>query len=197
MNKNDFIKLINLIVEKKLKEILPEMIASEIKKHTESGIEPDEDDYANDGDLRSLIPHNDFKNSILNDNSTKKENQTEGKKWTKNSTINEILNDTARDFKGMPKDPADTSYQQLLESEYETTDESFTFNTKNMANVINKSTPGVVKPAAVHNLKNQVLNEVPGASPKIVDTMVKDYSGMLKKMEKSAKIKRGGGGSLL
>ena len=192
MNKNDFIKLINLIVEKKLKEILPEMIASEIKKHTESGIEPDYDDYANDGDLRSLIPGTDFKNSILSDNSTKKEPQTEGKKWTKNSTINKILNDTAQNFKGVPPDPSDSSYQQLLESQYQTTDESFTFNTKNMSNVINRPTPEVAKPVAVHNLKNKVLNEVPGASPKIVDIMVKDYSGMLKKLDKEAKSRRGG-----
>lgn len=197
MNKNDFIKLINLLVEKKLKEILPGMIESEIKKHVESGIEPDEEDYAADDDLRSLIPNTDFTNSLLRDGSTKREPKTEGKEWTKNSTINKILNDTAKDFKGMPIDPADASYQQLLESQYETSDDSLTFNTKNMGEVINSPIPGASKPVAVHNLKNQVLNEVPGASPKIVDIMVKNYSGMLKKLDRQAKIKRGGGGSPL
>ena len=57
MNKNDFIKLVNILVEKKLKELLPKMIEDEIKKHTESGIQPDEQDFANDDDLKNLIPN--------------------------------------------------------------------------------------------------------------------------------------------
>ena len=40
MNKNEFVKLINLLIEKKLKEILQEMISTELRKQTESGIKP-------------------------------------------------------------------------------------------------------------------------------------------------------------
>jgi hypothetical protein len=195
MNKNDFIKLVNILVEKKIKELLPKMIEDEIKKHTESGIQPDAQDFENDDDLKNLIPNTNYRDSILRDGSTKKGAQTEGKKWSKNSAINKILNETAQSFKPLPKDPTDTlsggNYQQMLSEEYENVGDEFTFNTKNMTDVVNRTpvTPG--KPA-VNNLKNELLQE-PGAAPEIVNAMVKDYSKMLKKIDKSAKAKRGGG----
>lgn len=190
MNKNEFVKLINLLVEKKLKEILPEMISAEIRKHTESGIEPSQTDYAADSDLKHLIPGSDFKNSILNDDSHKSEIRTEGKKWTKNSTINKILDDTAKNFKGNPKDPAD-SYQLLLESEYQDMGNEVTFNTNNMTDVLTPVSAGTTE-MKTNNLKNEVMRDT-GASSTIVNKMIRNYSKDLKKMDKIAKNKRGGG----
>jgi hypothetical protein len=195
MDKNDFIKLVNLLVDKKLKEILPGMIESEIKRHLESGIEPDEEDYAADDDLKNLIPYNTNKSPIIRDNSNKRGKQTESKSWSKNPIINKILDETAKNFTGVPKDPSDPysggSYQQLLSEQYENVSDEFSFNTKNMANIVNRNPVAPGKPA-VNNLKNELLQE-PGAQPEIVNAMVKDYSKLLKKIDKTAKAKRGGG----
>jgi len=194
MNKNDFIKLVNIIVEKKMKELLPQMIEDEVKKHMESGIQPDEDDFANDDDLKSLIPNFDYRDSILRDGSTKKGTQTEGKNWSKNSAINKILNETAESFKPLPKDPTDTlaggNYQQMLSEEYENFGDEFTFNTKNMSDIVNRTPVAPGKPA-INKLKNELAQE-PGAAPEIVNAMVKDYSKLLKKIDKTSKLKRDG-----
>ena len=195
MDKNDFIKLINLLVDKKLKEILPGMIEAEIKRHLESGIEPDEDDYAADDDLKNLIPFNSNKTPIIRDGSNKTGKQTESKVWSKNPMINKILSETAKNSPGILKDPSDTlaggSYQQLLSEQYENVADEFSFNTKNMTNIVNRN-PVVPGKPAVNNLKNELLQE-PGAQPEIVNAMVKDYSKLLKTIDKKAKKNRGGG----
>lgn len=196
MDKNDFIKLINLLVEKKMKELLPRMIEDEIKKHIESGIQPSDDDFEADDDLKSLIPFAANKNPIIRDGSTKTGKQTESKSWSKNPMINKILNETAQNFTALKKDPTDTlgggaSYQQMLSEEYENIGDEFTFNTKNMSSAVNRNPVSPGKPA-VSNLKSQLLQE-PGAAPEIVNAMVKDYSKMMKKIDKTAKAKRGGG----
>lgn len=193
MNKNEFVKLINLLIEKKLKEILPKMISAEISKHTESGIEPSQTDYAADSDLKHLIPGSHFKNSILtDDDSYGKEVHAEGKKWTKNSTINRILNETAQNFTANPKDPADT-YQQLFESEYQDIDSEFTFNTNNMTDALNPVRAGTNE-MKTDSLKQEVMRDT-GASPAIAEKMIRNYSKDLEKMDKIAKSKRVGGSS--
>ena len=196
MNKDDFIKLINIIVEKKLNAILPDMIDSQIKKYLESGIQPDMDDFEDDDDLKSLLLNPKSSNAIIRDNSITKKTQTEEKKYAKNPVINKILNETAQNFTGLAKDPTDTlgggSYQSLLAAEYENVGEEFSFNTKNMGNVINRPPVAPQVKTTVNNLKNQVAQET-GAAPAIVDAMVKDYSKILKKANSLAKSKRGGG----
>lgn len=188
MDKNDFIKIVNLLVDKKLKEILPGMVEKEVQKYMESGIEPDADDF--DIDAKSLLPYSVNKNPVIRDNKQIKPKQTEGKKWSKNPIIDKILNETAESFTGLPKDPTDMgSYQQLMESEYGAITDEFTFNTKNMSSGIippmptNKVTPAV--------LKQQVMMD--GAPPEIANIMVKDYSKMLKKMDKAAESVRNKG----
>lgn len=195
MNKNDFIKLINILVEKKLNEILPGMIEAEVKKQTQSGIRPDIDDFESDDDLKSLILNPHTSTPIIRDNTQKKQIKTENKQFSKNPVINKILNETAKDFTPLAKDPTDPmsggSYQRLLESEYENVSDEFTFNTKNMTNAINRTQPQP-KHIAQENLKNQLLNQ-PDAKPEIVNAMVKDYSKLLKTIDKKAKSTRGGG----
>ena len=192
MKTNDFIKVVNLLIDKKLKELIPKMVEIEVKKQLESGIQPDASDFYNDDDLKNLIPHGDYKNSIIRDGSIKAPT-AEGKNWSKNSAINKILNETAESFVPLKKDPADTlaggNYQQMMADEY---GDMGNFNTKNMSGVVNRNPVSPGKPA-VNNLKNELLQE-PGAAPEIVDAMVKDYSGVMKSLAKSAKTKRGGGG---
>ena len=188
MDKNDFIKIINLLVDKKLKEILPDMVEQEVQKYMESGIEPDSDDF--DIDAKNLLPYSVNRNPVIRDNKQTKSKQTEGKKWSKNPIIDKILNETAENFTGLPKDPTDVgSYQQLMESEYGNMTDEFTFNTKNMSSAMNPPTPtNKVTPSV---LKQQVMMD--GAPPEIANIMVKDYSKMLKTMDKVAEQKRKGG----
>lgn len=198
MNKADFIKLIDIIVEKKLNAILPGLIDAEIKKHLESGIQPDIDDFEEeeDDDLKTLLSNPNSEHPVIRNNSIKKTPQMEEKKWTKNPVINKILTETAQSFKPLPKDPTDTvggtGYQQMLSEEYETIGDEFSFNTKNMADAINRNPVHSAKAPAVNNLKSQLLQE-PGANANIVNAMVKDYSKVLKKADKISKSTRGGG----
>lgn len=190
MDKKDFIKLINLLVDKKLKEILPNMVEQEVQKYMESGIEPDTDDYSSD--VKNLIPYSVSKNPVIRDSKQmKKPQQTEGKKWSKNPVIDAILNQTAQNFTPLAKDPSDGagSYQQLMESEYSNVSEDFTFNTNNMMDAITPKMPTSKPSAAV--LKQQVIMD--GAPPEIANIMVKDYSKVLKTMDKVAQQKRKGG----
>lgn len=190
MDKKDFIKLINLLVDKKLKEILPGMVEQEVQKYMESGIEPDNDDFS--ADVKNLIPYSVNKNPVIRDNTqTKKPQQSEGKTWSKNPVINNILNQTAQNFTPLEKDPTDGmgSYQQLMESEYSNLGDEFTFNTNNMMDAITPKMPTSKPSAAV--LKQQVIMD--GAPPEIANIMVKDYSKVLKTMNKVAQQKRKGG----
>ena len=192
MNKNDFIKLINIIVDKKIKEILPSMVEQEVKNYMQSGIEPDENDF--DVDAKSLLKYAANTNPVIRDNTQKRQSQAESKKWSKNPVIDKILNETANNFTPLKSDPSDTmsstNYQQLMESEYSNMESEFTFNTKNMnTSILRPEQSGKYSPAV---LKQQVLS-VPGATPEIVNAMVKDYSGLLKKIDKTAKQKRNGG----
>lgn len=186
MDKKDFIKLINLLVDRKLKEILPSMIKNEVQKYMESGIEPTAKDFA--ADVKKLIPQIVNRNPIIRDN--KKQNrvaQLEGKQWSKNPVINNILNETAQNFTPLEKDSNNIgSYQQLMESEYRNINEDFTFNTNNMMDAITPKVPtGKASEAA---LKQQVMMD--GASPVIANIMIKDYSKTLKTLDKTAKKKR-------
>ena len=189
MNKDDFMKLINIIVDKKIKEVLPGMVEQEIRKYMESGIEPDATDF--NGDIKNLIPYSAKSNPVIRDNRQPKSTQTEDKKWSKNPVINKILSETANSGQRIKTDPSDpmapTSYQRLMESEYENIEGEFTFNTKNMFQPT--QVPVVKNNASV--LKQQVMMD--GAQPEVANAMVKDYSKMLKKMDAVAKQKRGGG----
>jgi len=181
MDKENFIKVVNLLIDKKLKQILPKMVEKEVKKYMESGIEPTKKDF--DADIKSLIPHISNKNPIIKDNKQKKLPQTEGKQWTKNPIINNILNETVQNFTGLPKDPTDgISYQQLMESEYKNIGDEFTFNTGNMMDAIAPKIPTTKSNEVI--LKQQVMMD--GAPPEIANIMVKDYSKMLEKMDKAA-----------
>ena len=198
MKTNHFIKLVNLLIDKKLKELIPKMVEVEVKKQLESGIQPDASDFYKDDDLKNLIPHSDYKDSIIRDGSVKTP-KDEGKNWSKNSAINRILNETAQSFVPLKKDPADTlaggNYQEMMAEEYGDMGQEFNFNTKNMSDVVNRNPVSPGKPA-VNKLKNELLQE-PGAAPEIVNAMVKDYSGVMKSLKKSAKNKRGGGMPLM
>ena len=189
MNKDDFMKLINIIVDKKIKEILPKMVEKEIRKYMESGIEPDASDMSSD--IKNLIPYSNTSHPVIRDNKQSKSPQTEDKKWSKNPVINKILSETANSGQKLRVDPSDpmapASYQQLMESEYENIEEEFTFNTKSAFQT--PKMPAVRNNAAV--LKQQVMMD--GAPPEVANAMVKDYSGVLKKMNAVAKQKRGGG----
>ena len=109
------------------------------------------------------------------------------------------MNETAQSFVPLKKDPADTlaggNYQEMMAEEYGDMGQEFNFNTKNMSDVVNRNPVSPGKPA-VNKLKNELLQE-PGAAPEIVNAMVKDYSGVMKSLKKSAKNKRGGGMPLM
>jgi hypothetical protein len=175
MDKKDFIKLINLLVDKKIKEILPDMVKREVKKYMESGIEPNEDDFSSD--VKNLLPYSVSKSPVIRDGRQTKASQTEQKKWSKNPIINNILNETAQNYTQLASDSTDmNTYRQLIESEYENIDNEFTFNTNNMMSA--------VKPSS-EVLKSKVIQD--GATPAIANIMITDYSKMLKTMDKAAK----------
>ena len=78
-----------------------------------------------------------------------------------------------------------------MESEYQDIGGEFTFNTKNMTDALQPISAGT-NDMKTNNLKNAVMRET-GASPTIVNKMIRNYSKDLKKMDKEAKAKRGGG----
>ena len=190
MNKNDFIKLINLLVDKKIKEILPKMVENEVRTYMESGIQPDEFDF--DLDAKELLPYTKSSSPIIRDNTSKRQKMSEEKVWTKNPVINKILNETAKNPTKLPVDPSDSlagsGYQQLLESEYQDIGNEFTFNTKNMTSAISRPMPTQQN---ANVLKQQVMMD--GAQPEIANAMIKNYGPILKKLDKAAKKVRGGG----
>lgn len=201
MEKNEFIKLINLLVEKKMKQLLPGMVEKEVEKYLQSGIEPSMADFAADDDLKQLIPTGN-KVPVIRDGTTKKTRKVEQKKWSNNDVINRILNDTAQDFKPLPKDPADamsgglSSFGQLMESEYSDIGSELTFNTNNMGQVLNKSLQTKIpiqstSQESTETLKNQIISS--GVDETIAGAMIKDYSGFLKVVDKKAKVRRGAG----
>lgn len=184
MEKKDFIKLINLIVDKKLSELLPGMVKKEVEFYLQSGIKPGPDDFNKDSSLKDLIPAVKPSNSIIRDNSVSEE-----RSFSKNSVINKILNETAANFQPLPKVAGDISgdYKAMLSGEYDGIENEFTFNSKNMMDVVNR-TKSPVK-ASTNNLKQEILNS--GAPPEIANVMIKDYRTLMKKqndIKKSGKI---------
>lgn len=189
MTKKEFIKLINFLVKKKLKEILPDMIEKQINKYMQSGIEPDIDYYSVNN--KNLVHKMSSKNPIIRDNIQIKQTQSEGKNWSKNPVINKILNETAKNFIPIEKDTSEIGdYKQLMQSKYETIDEEFTFNTKNMMNSLSQKFPDTTQISS-ESLKRQIIAN--GAPQKIANIMVKDYSKMLNKMDEMAKKVRNKG----
>jgi hypothetical protein len=75
----------------------------------------------------------------------------------------------------------------MLAEEYDNVSDEFSFNTKNMMDVVNRH-PVAPGKAGVNNLKNEML-QTAGAQPKIVDAMVKDYSGAMKRLKNKPKSK--------
>ncbi len=188
MDKKNFIKLINLLIDKRLKAILPSMVENEVKKYMKSGIEPTAKDF-NSG-IKNLIPQSQRKNVVIRDDKQKSSLQTEERQWCKNSEINKILNETAKDFTPLEKDPSDVmSYKQLIESEYENINEDFTFNTNNMTNLLSKEIV-TRQPHGEISLKQQMIHD--GASPEIANIMIKDYSKLLKNVDKITQMNRDG-----
>lgn len=188
MDKNDFVKLINILVEKQVSQLVPVLVKNEIKKYMESGIEPSRDDYMKDQSLKNLIPTRSApRNTVIRDNSIK-----EKKEWTKNSAINKILNETAQNSKPLPRDNDFGDYRAMMTGEYDNIEKEFTFNSKTLLNS-GPSIPSAKGSTAV--LKQQVAQVADdlGAPPEIVNAMVKDYRGLLKKVDAKAKQNRNNG----
>jgi len=175
MDKKEFIKIVNILIDRKLKEILPEMVKKEVKKYMQSGIMPQK--------TNTLSPVN-KKELIIRDNKNLKESVTQ-KKWSNNEVINNILNNTAQNLnlssilesELYPETDVNDLYENLLKPENNDIQDNLYFNTNNMPNIKkgNNSTD---------TLKKEMLAR--GAAPEIANIMIRDYSNTLKLMEKSA-----------
>jgi hypothetical protein len=188
MDKNEFVSIINTLVEKRVSQLVPVLVKNEIKKYMESGIKPSGDDYMKDQSLKNLIPTQSVpRNTVIRDSSIK-----EKKEWTKNSAINKILNETAQNSKPLPRDNDFGDYRAMMTGEYDNIEKEFTFNSKTLLNS-GPSIPSAKGSTAV--LKQQVAQVADelGAPPEIVNAMVKDYRGLLKKVDAKAKQNRNSG----
>lgn len=198
MTKDDFIKVINLLVDKRLEKImkdLPNMIHVEIENYMKKGISPDPSEY--ESDTSKLISDPYRKNTIIKDDKSYKI-KTESRHWSDNNALNNILNTMQQTYVPNKKSNDMGSYQQLLESEYNDIGNEFTFNTSNMNTLLNETAPtapSVINTPSVAQMpssKEALATDLAenGASTTIVNAMVKDYRSLLKKADSIAKRNR-------
>lgn len=176
-----FIKLINILVEKKVRQILPSLLDAELERMLSSGDSNTDVDIASLTQLKpqatvKLAPKvKQFANPTV-----QVENKIQ-KKWTNNPALNKILNDTVNTAvvsgkKLVADENYDLSdYKSILSEEYSggNTQKAPLATTTNK-NVANKSD-------VISAVKQSVINR--GASEKIANVLIKDYSGVMKAID--------------
>ena len=188
MKKEDFVQLLEGIIERKIKAIVPKMIKEELKN-----IKPlvAQTKKSSDLDLGSLLRDND----ILEPTQTKTE--VVEKKFLKNPVINKLLNETAHDMKtqttqgGSYYDSSTINeYKNMLSNEYSDmgmAGDDLKFDSNDIVPMSRTSINE--KTIKTEMLKQEVIQKT-GGNEAVANAMIKDYSNLLKAVDKKTKSQR-------
>lgn len=214
MNKTELIEIVNTVVEARIKKILPKLVKDEVEK-IKNEILADTKKYV-EKEIKSVIKSVKVQsklqteiNNIIDDdsdvimanlitdsetdadiNSEIASREQSKKLFSKNPAINDIMNGMIN--KKRPANPTQMEeYKKLLSEEYQDM-ETFSFDSRNLAAVANRTamvptSPNGSVPKAIGQeiLKKEI--ELQSGSPEIANAMVKDYRAILKKADEMAK----------
>ena len=183
MKKDDFVKLLDSIIERKIKAIVPKMIKEELKN-----IKPiiAEKKKSSNLDVSSLL------NDEVIEETTQQVESIE-KRYMKNDVLNKMLNETAGDMKKTSKKgnsyydtDAMKDYKSVLAEEYSGMDQSdMAFASPDIVPTQRRNTINE-KQIKTEMLKQEVVQRT-GGNEKIANAMIKDYRGLMKAVDKKSK----------
>lgn len=195
MNKDELIKIINALVDARVKKIIREnmeqvgvKLKKELLEHMKvQKLQLDSDNF----NLKGLLDDND---DVI-DKKQKASEKLSSRIYSKDPKLNAILQQTAEELKTSPNNgtvPMD-EYKKILSEEYSDSDlmRTFNFNTSDMNAIANKQiTPEIEGKVALEVAKKQV--EAQTGNSEIASAIFKDYRGLMKKVEEKSKSKRPG-----
>jgi hypothetical protein len=209
MQKEEFIKIVNAMIDARIKKILPVLIKREMdecKHQLMKEIDSSTRNIPEEIDIPDLAPllHED---AIL-PKRTQPAPKIE-KTFTKNPKINAILQKTAEELEsGKIKTIADDEYakqqyKQILAEQYQEMMkdndgmETFNFNTSDMSSIV--SNRSIVPPKMSEELEKRVALEIEKkqieaatGNPELGGIIMRDYRSLLKAVDEKTKAKRPG-----
>jgi len=185
MKKDDFVKLLDSIIERKIKSIVPKMIKEELKNIKPIIAEKKKSDNL---DISSLMAEEN------NTEAVPEQVEDSEKVYMKNPVLNKMLNETAgvmkkTAVKGSSYYDTDSlnEYKNVLDNEY-------TMNESDMAFASTDIVPQRRPVTTDANIKTEILKremvQKTGGNEKIANAMIKDYRGLMKAVDKKSKGNR-------
>ena len=200
MNKDEFVKVVNALIDVRVKKIVSSIIEKELKQFkqqlTKELLEGTEDDNNIElPDMSSMLSE-DAIISRPKPIPASKPDVKITKKFSNDPKINAILQQTAAESRKNPlaaNDEYMSQYKQLLEEEYRNMndDETLNFNTSNMSDIVSRRaiTPEIEKKVALEAGKREI-EKVTG-NAELGGIIMKDYRSLLKTVDERVKSKRG------
>lgn len=220
MDKKQLIEIINIVVEARIKKILPrilkeetekikkemqeefkmqllsELKSSNLKSKLQTEIDLSENEDLDIPDMTNIL---DLQQEPIQQEEMDNSIRRKEKIFSKNPEINRIMSDMAYNKKLPAAEDSALlleDYKKSLQAEYEDM-ETFSFDTKNIASIANRTAmvpqqknASVPKEIGQEILKQQIVAQT--GKPEIANAMVKDYRSLLKKVEQGAQKYRAG-----
>ena len=215
MNKDEFIKVVNMMIDARIKKIVPALVRKEIKelkRELEEGT----------SDLPENIKIPDL-NSVLNEDVIISKGQPKGdmlnrpepvkpsRHYTKDPKLNALLQQTEQEIRSGKTQPVNDidsmeQYKRILAEQYAAHEasgedmETFNFTSVNIQDIMNGMMPVTKAPTVTKKIQDKVALEVEKKqieamtnSPEIAGAIMRDYRDFMKTVEeksKNPKIKR-------
>lgn len=198
MDKNELIKIVNALVDARVKKIVQEeirQVGTKLKKDLVEHIKTNKLQLDSENfDLKGLFNMS-HDTTAINKKSVIQEKPTVSKTYSKDPKINAILQQTAEELKTSPNSGAVpmSEYKKLLSEEYNENElmKTFNFNTSDMNAIANKQiTPEIEGKVALEVAKKQV--EAQTGNPEIANAIFRDYRSLMKKVDEKSRAKKPG-----
>ena len=193
MNKDELIKIINALVDARVKKIIREEIQKtetklkkELVEHLKTpNLQLDSDTF----DLKSLFDGGDSGSS----KKAKAQEKITPKTYSNDPKINAILQQTAEELKTPTNKAAIDEYKKILSEEYNPADlmQTFNFNSSDMNSIANKQITPEIEGKVALEVAKQLVEEQTG-NAEIAQAIFRDYRSLMKKVDEKSKAKRPG-----
>jgi hypothetical protein len=216
MQKDEFIKIVNVMIDARIKKMVPTLIKKHLSEYKNEILRELKEGTAG---LPESIEMSDLSSVLKEADVMLREDVVlppkkpipatvpiKPKTYTKDPKINAILQQTEQEIRSNKGDPLNSDemrqYKQMLMEQYSKAAESgedmetFSFNTSNMSNIVEKRAmrppsfnAEIEKKVALEIGKKQIEAET--GNPEVAGLIMRDYRSLMKAVDEKSKTKRG------